>query len=272
MLSPTEVPYSDGTATHGLKGTVLPASTARPAQLGEPVAQPQSIGASFALHRPVPHNIVEVFPDGTQRSTPLTADALRVLQDTNRGGGAKSINYYEAIQLAKKPPAPVVPAPEPFSVGPSLSKETAVEVPAGPALPMEEEAASGPAPELPDDSEDFTPVLPAVVRKAVRAGTPGAAPKIRVTFHGSFGRLTIPVTEVHQDTQRQELLILRQDNADGQHYEAPESDEPIRITIGQSVMVCYYGVQFATRDRRTHFVVLVLDAAKTQELRDGSKK
>jgi hypothetical protein len=89
-------------------------------------------------------------------------------------------------------------------------------------------------------------------------------PRTMVKFEGTFGRLSVPFHEVYQDIKRQELLVLVQHNVDGNHFEAPESEDYILVETGETQYLCLSGVQFTSQDGQTHYTIFVIDFARME--------
>lgn len=93
-----------------------------------------------------------------------------------------------------------------------------------------------------------------------------------VKFEGTFGRLSVPYDSVYQDAERDDLLVMVQHNPDGNHFEAPESDDYILVNIGEHQYVCLSGVQFCSEDRKTHYTIFVIDFSKMEEPTHGGQE
>jgi len=230
--------YKDAMKEYGMKGTIIPAATSRAQSKGEEGAPSDDIGVHFDIHKPVAHNIVEYLPDGTQKTTRLSEDALARLQQQNmtvRGQKIKPISYAEAV-----------------SGRVNGAVKTA-------------EAADS-------DSGSFVPVRPGFqggMPMAVSPAMPGASvlrKRTSVKFEGTFGRLSVPYDHVYQDTTRPDLLVMVQNNPDGNHFEAPESNDHIRVRIGEHEYLCLSGVQFSSEDRKTHYTVFAIDFAMMEQM------
>jgi hypothetical protein len=87
-----------------------------------------------------------------------------------------------------------------------------------------------------------------------------------VKFEGTFGRLAVPYDHVYQDVTRPDLLVMVQYNPDGNHFEAPESNDHIRVRIGEHEYLCLSGVQFSSEDRKTHYTVFAIDFATMEQM------
>ena len=238
--------YKDGMKEYGMKGTVIPAATTR-AQSKEDAGRPADLGVSYDIHKAVSHNIVEYLPDGTQKVTRLNSEALALLQQRNtpvHGIKLKPISYAEAISGAAAGLVNgTVKKAEGADAGSFVPVRPGFQAGSQPSMPIPGPATGG----------GFVPVIPNRKRTLVK-------------FEGSFGRLSVPYDQVYQDTQRPDLLVLVQCNSDGNHFEAPESNDYIRVRIGEHEYLCLSGVQFSSEDRKTHYTVFAIDFDRMQQL------
>jgi hypothetical protein len=240
--------YQDAQKEYGMKGTIIPTATTR-AQSKAEEGLAADIGTRFDIHKPVAHNIVEYMPDGTQKVTRLDEAALARLQQSNkevRGMKAHPIGYAEAVSGKVNGTAKVAEAADPAN-GSFVPVRPGFQV--GAQVPL---SAINPTP------SSFVPIVPNRKRTLVK-------------FEGSFGRLSVPYDQVYQDTARPDLLVMVQTNPDGNHFEAPESNDYIKVRIGEHEYLCLSGVQFGSEDRKTHYTVFVIDFTRMQEVADGNK-
>ena len=243
----TETLYKDAQKEYGMKGTVIPPATTR-AQSKSEEGLAADIGTRFDIHKPVPHNIVEYLPDGTQKITRLDAEALARLQQHNKqikGMKASPIGYAEAISGKINGTAKTAEA---------QGQDTGN----GSFVPVRPGFQAGTQVPMPTTPNSFVPSVPNRKRTLVK-------------FEGSFGRLSVPYDQVYQDTTRPDLLVMVQTNADGNHFEAPESNDYIKVRIGEHEYLCLSGVQFGSEDRKTHYTVFAIDFARMEELANGNQ-
>lgn len=232
--------YKDAQKEYGMKGTIIPAATSRAQSKSEEGVPSEDLGVRFDIHKPVAHNIVEYLPDGTQKVTRLSEDALARLQQQNtavKGQKTKPIGYAEAVSGKFNGTAKTAEAQGQDSGNGSF-------VPVRPGF-----QGSMPMP--------ASPVMPAV---------PSNRKRTLVKFEGTFGRLAVPYDHVYQDATRPDLLVMVQYNPDGNHFEAPESNDHIRVRIGEHEYLCLSGVQFSSEDRKTHYTVFAIDFATMEQM------
>jgi len=231
--------YKDAMKEYGMKGTIIPAATSRAQSKSEEGSPSEDLGVRFDIHKPVAHNIVEYLPDGTQKVTRLDENALARLQQQNKavsGQKTKPIGYAEAVS------------------GKFNGSAKAAEV-------QGQDPGNG----------SFVPVRPGFqgsmpVTNHPSLASPPSRKRTLVKFEGTFGRLAVPYDHVYQDVARPDLLVMVQYNPDGNHFEAPESNDHIRVRIGEHEYLCLSGVQFSSEDRKTHYTVFAIDFATMEQM------
>lgn len=230
--------YRDAMKEYGMKGTIIPAATSRAQSKTEEGSPSEDLGARFDIHKPVAHNIVEYLPDGTQKVTRLNEEALARLQQQNttvKGQKTRPISYAEAVS---------------GKVNGTVKTAEAQDSGNGSFVPVRPGFQGG---------------MPAVSNHASLPGIPNRK-RTLVKFEGTFGRLAVPYDHVYQDTQRPDLLVMVQYNPDGNHFEAPESNDHIRVRIGEHEYLCLSGVQFSSEDRKTHYTVFAIDFVTMEQM------
>lgn len=232
--------YKDAMKEYGMRGTIIPAATSRAQSKSQEGAPSEDLGVRFDIHKPVAHNIVEYLPDGSQKVTRLDDNALARLQNQNKsvnGQKTKPIGYAEAVNGKLNGTVKAAEAQGHDAGNGSF-------VPVRPGF-------QGSMPVTPNHT-----ALPSVANRK----------RTLVKFEGTFGRLSVPYDHVYQDTTRPDLLVMVQYNPDGNHFEAPESNDHIRVRIGEHEYLCLSGVQFSSEDRKTHYTVFAIDFATMEQM------
>lgn len=243
MADENIVKYGDGAKSHGMKGSVVPKSTARPvsdeefdgAEVLQQVGSGEDSGGVVDVNQAIPQNIIEYNGDGSlKRSYVLDEVGLKRLKAANTMTKAnpnpKPVSYATAAGVGD---ANVMQARsrtefkrKPVELDLADSIEDA-------ALPAPS-SVSVPVSVLPGKSS-WVDHLAGELNELI------AAPRVKVRFKGQFGSLSVIYNHVHRE---EFYLIMMQHADDGEFYEAPSGDQQVLVEYDSQRYTCYPGPQF----------------------------
>lgn len=239
------VKYGDGAKSHGMKGSVVPKSTARPvsdeefegAEVLQQVGGGEDAGGVVDVNQVIPQNIIEMNADGSlKRSYVLDEAGMKRLKASNTMTKAnpnpRPVSYAMAAGVGD---ASVVQARSH-----TVFKRKNVELDLADSVEVED------APALPSAPSAFMPVSIPIKSSWVDhlAGDLNAlisAPRVKVRFKGQFGSLSVIYNHVHKE---EFYLVMLQYAEDSEFYEAPSGEQQVLVEYDLQRYTCFPGPQF----------------------------
>lgn len=239
-----EVKYGDGMKTHGMKGSVVPKSTARPISENEyegveilgQIGGSDDIGGVIDTSQPIPQNIIEYDDLGNlKRSYVLDEKGLQRLKAAN-------------TMTAKNPN----PRPQSYATAAGVGDSNVLQArthtvfkrkPTGDEQQAAEETIEALPTPVPTSSSTLQ-VAPIgaswVDTLSTELAALRATPRVKVRFSGQFGSLAVLYNHVHREDF---YLVMIQHSEDGEFYEAPSGDQQVLVEYSDQRYTCFPGPQ-----------------------------